>query len=86
MNTKYLIGENFVAHDFGRLLFSSLTQNFVTFNRRKFSWMVKIRHYQPRKKFQFHKNISFGRNLIGKNSENLTLCSPKHFDMWHARK
>ena len=48
--------------------------------------MVKIRHYQPRKKYQFHKIISFDRNLIGNNSETLTLCSPKRFDMWYGKK
>ena len=48
-------------------------------------WLKFVKTNQE-KKYQYHKNISFSHNLIGKNSENLTLCSPKHFDMWHARK
>ena len=55
VKTKYLIGENFVAHDF--------SQNLVTFNRRKFSWKVDIRHQQPRKNINFLKISVLGRNL-----------------------
>ena len=55
INKKYLIGENFVVHDF--------SQNFVTFNRRKLSWKVDIRYYQPRKNINFLKISVLCRNL-----------------------
>ena len=66
INTNYLIGGNVVVHDFRRLYFSPLSQNFVTFNRRRFSGTVEIRHYQPRKNINFLKISVLGRNLIWK--------------------
>ena len=63
INTKYLIGEYFVVHDFRRLYFSPLSQNFVTFNQRRLSWTVEIRHYQSRTNINFLKISVLGRNL-----------------------